>query len=241
MKKVMDKPSKADWIGFLHKLPFYGGLHCLVQVVRHLLWKMHGCPMPPPHKVKQQVLRRLAADHDLRILVETGTNLGDMVYAMRKSFSAIHSIELSEELYEQALRRFRKWGHVALVHGDSGVVLHGLVRKLEAPALFWLDGHYSGGTTALGDDVTPVLKELDAVLGMSHPHVVAIDDARLFGTDVGYPTMDELVGFVRSKNENLQVHIDNDIVTIHSSSGGALCERADLTDQDRRVPTAGAV
>ena len=38
-----------------------------------------------------------------------------------------------------------------------------LVRQLDGPALFWLDGHYSGGDTAKGELDTPVSAELESI------------------------------------------------------------------------------
>jgi hypothetical protein len=39
--------------------------------------------------------------------------------------------------------------------------------------------------TALGDEVTPIYKELSAVLSCPVSYVIAIDDAWLFGLDAG--------------------------------------------------------
>jgi len=56
--------------------------------------------------------------------------------------------------------------------------------------LFWLDGHYSGEGTACGDQVSPILQELDLI--KAHPrrdHCILIDDSRLFTGVDGYPTL----------------------------------------------------
>ena len=97
--------------------------------------------------------------------METGTYYGDMIAAMMPQFDAIYSIELSDELYDRARRRFRGSDKVTLIHGDSAVELAAIVRGLDRPALFWLDGHYSGGETAKGATETPVLAELEQILG----------------------------------------------------------------------------
>jgi hypothetical protein len=61
-------------------------------------WERNGRPMPPPHLVKQGVLLEYAKRYSLRTLVETGTQYGAMVHAMKPHFDSIISIELSPEL-----------------------------------------------------------------------------------------------------------------------------------------------
>lgn len=175
-------------------------------------WDAAGRPAPPPHVVKQRVLRQYARDHGLRVLVETGTYLGDMVHAMKPHFDRVYSIELSDELHEQARRRFAGDDHVTLLRGDSGVVIRQIVAQLRQPALFWLDGHYSGGNTASGARGTPVLEELGHILDAPDlGHVVVIDDARLFGTDPAYPTILALEAFVLARRRCIVTVADDSI------------------------------
>jgi len=178
-------------------------------------WERGGRPVPPPDIVKQKVLLAYASRYHLKILVETGTYLGDMVEAMKKSFDRIYSIELSEELHQKAKERFRFDGHVELIRGDSGKELQALVEKIESPALFWLDGHFSAGVTARGDKDTPIFDELNHILGSPEKrHVIVIDDARCFGTDPAYPTIEELIAFVRQRNNTVDVEVKDDTIRI---------------------------
>jgi hypothetical protein len=144
------------------------------------------------HRIKERAILRFASKHAVRQLVETGTYLGEMVEAMRGHFSRIYSIELSADLAVAAKKRFAHDTSVEIIQGDSGKVLERLVPKLDSKALFWLDGHYSGGVTALGDAVTPIQAELGHILASPLHHVILIDDARLFGSDPGYPTVESL-------------------------------------------------
>ena len=64
------------------------------QIVQIAKWEREGRQIPPPHIVKQRVLREYAKKYGLRILVETGTSTGDMVEAMKTDFDRIYSIEL---------------------------------------------------------------------------------------------------------------------------------------------------
>jgi len=111
-------------------------------------WESSGCPIPPPHQVKRQILIDYAQRYRLKILVESGTCYGDMIEAMKGRFERLYSIELSTELHARAVERFRDHSHIAILQGDSGQVIKTIFQELSAPALFWLDGHYSGGETA---------------------------------------------------------------------------------------------
>ena len=130
------------------------------QARRLVRWVNAGKPVPPPHIVKQMALKESLGAYGVRILVETGTLRGDMVEAMRRHVDQVFSIELSETLAKRAVERFRTVSNVEIILGDSGQELGKLVPRLSGPALFWLDGHYSGGITAHGEEATPIFAEL---------------------------------------------------------------------------------
>ncbi len=178
-------------------------------------WQSKGKPVPPPHIVKQLAIRNYARRFGLKILVETGTLHGRMIEAMKDDFDRIYSIELSEELYKKAKDRFRKENSVELIHGDSGVELKHVIERLDQPALFWLDGHYSSGETARGEKDTPVFEELNHIFDdQVRDHVIIIDDARCFGTDPAYPTLEELTNFVKSRRPGAGISIQDDSIRI---------------------------
>jgi len=138
-----------------------------------------------------------------------------MVDAMKSDFDRVYSIELSEKLHARACERFDGDPRVELIRGDSGSVMKSVMRKLNAPALFWLDGHWSAGVTARGERDTPVREELDAILSTAKsPHVILIDDARCFGHDAGYPTVDELRSQVHALAPHMTMTTDIDIIRI---------------------------
>jgi len=178
-------------------------------------WERRGRPVPPPHVVKQRVLREHAERYGLRTFVETGTYRGDMVEAMKPWFERIYSIELGRDLFAAARRRFRKAAHVELIQGDSARELGGVVQRLHGPALFWLDGHYSAGDTARGDQDTPIYAELDHILAAPDlGHVIVIDDARAFGSDPAYPTIDELRRYVLGRCPSVRIAVEDDSIRI---------------------------
>ena len=206
----------------IQKTPLYNPLSKWLAKRRYQIqfeeWKRNGRPVPPPHIVKQRTLQLYSKKYGLKVLVETGTYYGAMVEAMKDVFDHIYSIEISKELYELARERFKTVKHIELINGDSGVELKNVIDKLEIdarPALFWLDGHYSGGVTSRGNKDTPINEELSHILGGSdRGHVIIIDDARLFGIDPAYPNMEELKAFIKSKRVDVDIVVQDDSIRI---------------------------
>jgi len=179
-------------------------------------WIRSGKRGVPPPRMKHEILRKYLRDYGLRVVVETGTYRGGTVEALRRDVAEIYSIELSVPLYQAARRRFKSAKNVKLVQGDSGVAIEAVVKELQEPALFWLDGHYSGGVTAKGEKETPVLEELRHIFPSKNRSVILIDDAENFngGAESAYPSLDELTAFVKSNCENAEVSVEDNIIRI---------------------------
>jgi len=140
---------------------------------------------------KRQLLRETAREHGLRILVETGTYMGETAWALRRDFDRIETIELEPTLARLAGIRFHHTRNVRVHQGDSAAVLPQILATLDAPALFWLDAHPSTDRTARGGPI-PLRSEIAAIA--AHPgagHVVLIDDLQYIGQP-GYPSREEL-------------------------------------------------
>ncbi len=178
-------------------------------------WRRSGSPIPPPHLLKQKLLLQYSRRYGLRTLVETGTYLGDMVFAMRKRFKRIVSIELSHDLCTRAKARFADTPNVSILQGDSSIVLPTLLETLHVPTLFWLDGHYSAGNTALGSMETPISAEIDAILTHSvRGHVILIDDARNFDGSHDYPSLVSLQQSVMERSPKASFSVRDDVIRI---------------------------
>lgn len=99
-----------------------------------------------------------------------------------------------------ARARFEGADNVQVIEGDSGNLMPELIANLEQPALFYLDGHYSGGTTGKGEQETPIVKEVEAILaGAPIGSLVIIDDARCFGLSPDYPPLVDLLTMLRKR------------------------------------------
>jgi hypothetical protein len=178
-------------------------------------WLAEGKPAAVPHIVKQMAVKEHARRFDTRIFIETGTYLGEMVDAVQPLFSRVYSIELADRFFREARHYFRSLPHVTIVHGDSGSRLPELLSSVNEPALFWLDGHYSGGDTGQGKQDTPIVAELRAIL--EHPvksHVILIDDARCFTGAAGYPALRTVFDLVQPKERGLRMEVRDDIIRI---------------------------
>jgi len=178
-------------------------------------WKENGRPAPPPHIVKQMAIQEYQKQSDYSVFVETGTYMGDMIEAQKPYFKELHSIELSEDLYHKAIKRFKHDHNVFIVQGDSAKVLPEVMDKISKPAIFWLDGHYSAGPTARGDKDCPIYGEINSIFNNSDlPHILLIDDARDFNGSNDYPTIDELTAYVKHKRSDYKVEVKDDIIRV---------------------------
>ena len=178
-------------------------------------WRGAGSPVPPPHEIKQETIQLYARRHRVKVMVETGTYLGDMVAAMLFSFKRIYSIELGQELFKNACLRFRDNPSVKIVHGDSAVALQKVLKELDQPALFWLDGHYSEGITAKGELDTPIFSELDHIFAHRvKNHVLLIDDARCFTGSGDYPTLESLRIYIQRFRPAASFEVKDDVIRV---------------------------
>lgn len=120
----------------------------------------------------------------LSVLLETGTFNGDTVYALESCFDKVISIELSEVLCRDAIKRFADSLHVRILQGNSGDKLLEIQSELQNQGvLYWLDAHWCIATGTAGElSQCPLLAELQAIEKLNKNSVVLIDDARLFLT-----------------------------------------------------------
>jgi len=132
--------------------------------------------MGPPSELMLQLKDR----YELRDFIETGTYYGGTAVWAASHFDNVTTIEYSREIFEEAVARHGKVRNINFIFGDSRSVLNAIVPKLSRPAIFWLDGHWSGGQTYGENDECPLIDEIYAINISTHAHLLFIDDARLF-------------------------------------------------------------
>ncbi|MEB3200919.1 MAG: hypothetical protein VKK62_10390 [Synechococcaceae cyanobacterium] len=178
-------------------------------------WLAGGCCGPAPPPIKRRILLSYLRRYGLQRFVETGTHLGDTLATIAADPRIVcSSIELEPRLHAAAVQRFGSYANVTVLEGDSGVRLPEVVACLDAPALFWLDGHYSAAETAQAERDTPISAELDAILASPIPgHVILIDDAHCFVGRNDYPHLDTLLAAMR-RLDRFAIEVSADIIRL---------------------------
>jgi len=175
----------------LRSSPIWDTYKKAAELPDYYYWRLRGSPMRRvPHLVKQRTLQEYARRYNLRVMVETGTNLGQMIASLLPQMDAIYSIEMDEGRVQRARRRFARDPRVHIVHGNSGEQMPSVVSEITRPCLFWLDAHNF-------DLETPIREELQAIA--AHPiagMVILIDDSKWFDGRNQYPTMGWMQQFV---------------------------------------------
>lgn len=198
VKELTEKLRASGWMALYKRLS---------PVPDFLFWKVWGSPGPKvPHLIKERAIKRLGSEFGLQVLIETGTQFGQMVSAAKDHFREIYSIELDPRRYEAARRHFARDAHIHLLQGDSAVMLPRLLESVFEPCLFWLDAHsYS----------SPLTAELSTIF--RHPvrgHVILIDDAHCFDGRVWSPTLDEIRQLVAVASPGAAVEVQENMIRI---------------------------
>jgi len=127
-----------------------------------------------------EITLKLASLNNTDVFIETGTFQGGTTRWASTRFESVFTIERAEGLYNLHHGELAQIKGVKPLFGDSRDVLPLILAGIgQRKALFWLDGHWSGGETAGAADECPLLEEL-ACLSDRKGDIVLIDDARLF-------------------------------------------------------------
>ncbi|HEV3271364.1 MAG TPA: hypothetical protein VGZ93_04200 [Candidatus Methylacidiphilales bacterium] len=129
------------------------------------------------------------------------------------------TIERAEGLYREHHEALRALGNVEPLYGDSKDLLPEVVSRLgDKPAIFWLDGHWSGGETAGENDECPLVSELET-LSHRRGDVILIDDARLFLSappaphrPEQWPTFAEIAGLLTKQPHQPFIQVIDDVI-----------------------------
>lgn len=157
----------------------------------------------------------------LSILIETGTFKGDTVAEFESCFNKIVSIELSNELWTDATKRFEQHQHVQILQGSSSDKLLKLSSELQnVGVLYWLDAHWCVASDTAGElSQCPLLEELSAIGKLNNESVVLIDDARLFLAPPlapheisQWPSFYQIVSCLLSMSNEHELMVVNDVI-----------------------------
>jgi len=166
------------------------------------------------------LVRALRTTLPLETFVETGTFRGDTAHAMAALFPSVHTIELSDELYQRAVERLAPLQNVTPIHGSSPEALKALAKPLARKSvLYWLDAHWCGGETSGDTYECPLMAEIKAIGSLNERSVVLIDDARFFiappphpHAPESWPLIAEVITALKGLSERHKAWIINDVI-----------------------------
>lgn len=126
------------------------------------------------------------------VVIETGIYQGHGTTFHLTELASVYAIEQDAESCKMATTIHP---NVCVVPGNSAAQLPRLLRRLDTPALFWLDAHCMVEYDSF--DSSPLSFELEAILQWPHcrDSVVLVDDLRLMGRP-GWPALQELRGWL---------------------------------------------
>jgi hypothetical protein len=166
---------------------------------------------------------------NIHTFVETGTNRAETSVWASDHFERVFSIEAYEPLHQQAVQSHGNRQNLTFLLGDSRVCLKPLIEELKEPALFWLDAHWCGQATFGKSNECPVLGELALLNECAVPHVVLVDDARLFMAppppphEAGHwPDISALCAFLARADFPRYVAVHEDVIIAVPETGKSL-------------------
>ena len=161
-------------------------------------------PFKTPTFVKQKILLKHAVKNTTWI--ETGTYIGTTTGFLAKRFPYIHTIEPSEDCLKISKSNLARFKNIVYHLGTSEQKLDNILSNLSGNLCLWLDGHFSGGITFLGDKECPInfeLKTINKYKNKFDKLVIFIDDISSGFTDPeNYPSIDFYVDWARKNNFN---------------------------------------
>lgn len=186
-------------------------LEPLAGLMMDELAKFRNLPFVPHSLTKLRNIQTCRKLTGATSVVEIGTYKGVTTRRLSWIFDQVITVEIDAALYAQAVERLKRHNNVRLIHNDGVNALPAIAKEVSKAVLF-LDGHFSGGDTGLGDEPEPILKELDAIQqNLSSFVAIVIDDFRLFGVDKGWPMKSEVMAKLEaSLTDDWQIMIMND-------------------------------
>jgi len=167
----------------------------------------------------EPLMQKLISLFHVETLVETGTFEGGTAALASRHFKEVHTIELAHKLFKKASKLVKNIPNVHCYEGHSGDVIAVIGPKLKGKTLFWLDAHYSGGSTAKGASNSAIRDEIAAIKksGLKNS-IILIDDIRgfqgkpekvaFFG---GYPSIKELKELLLTINPEYEFWVLGDM------------------------------
>ena len=88
--------------------------------------------------IPKELIKKIKEVYPIDNFVETGTYLGETSYWASTQFKHTHTIEISDELHQEATKRYSKIENLHFHLGDSKDVIPKIVKQLDGPSLFMM-------------------------------------------------------------------------------------------------------
>lgn len=185
-------------------------------------WSKSNFRVPTPQFIKNSVFSRHTDDST--VWIETGTYKGTSTKFFSKYSKFVHTIEPDYNLWSSTKNELNNKGYknIAFYNGTSEEMLDKVLNDIKGQKLsIWLDGHWSGGDTFLGNNPTPVLEELKILkkyVQKFNKISILIDDIRDFNNykvqpNNNYPEKMILIKWGLENNFNWEIIYDILILT----------------------------
>ena len=178
--------------------------------------------LTPSQKEKYDRLLEHFSSNKNKFFIEGGTSLGwGTSTALQAGYEKVYTIELLQNLFEDAQKMFTKEiksGKVVCINGDTQTSLGQILAEIDQPATFWLDAHF--GKKYKGEKPRcPLLGELEVIKNHNiKSHTLMVDDMRLFGKAAhDYISIDQVKEKILKINPNYKIsflnsNVKNDIL-----------------------------
>lgn len=177
----------------------------------------------------KELVIRIQREFHVTEFVETGTYMGVTAKWAAAHFQHVTTVEASKYYYDRLMPEHSAYQNVDFVFGDSRLELQKIVPALQGPAMFWLDGHWSGENTYGSGDECPLLKEIRVIAESPHEHFIFIDDARLFLSPpprpharTEWPVLAQVFDAFRTEGRNPYVLVFGDVIVSSPRKAEAL-------------------
>jgi hypothetical protein len=190
--------------------------------------------MGPP----KELIYSLRKAYNIENFIETGTYYGNTAYWASQIFEHVVTIEYSESIYKEVTEKYRHVENIEFLYGDTRHRLEELLPRLKTPSIFWLDAHWSGGSTYGETDQCPIIEEIEIINRLEHDNFILIDDARLFmspppapNSIEQWPDIIKVLSMLHSKGDRYIAIIEDVIIAAPTSLKSIVIQYCQYTNQ----------
>ena len=144
--------------------------------------------------IPRDLVLALKAKHGIEYFFETGTLEGHTAQWAAEYFKCVTTVDINQTLVNS--------GNLNAFEADSADFM--AASSFPNPDIFWLDAHT--------DEICPVLSEIESINKSPLPHVILVDDVRLFGNRPNWPSKQEVIDYLLNDGKRTVYEIEDVLV-----------------------------